>query len=121
MVLSLHERRVIADMERSLSQEDPRLSQRLADFGRTYPEPTRPPPPVEQAPAERGDGRRAGRFTVWSIAVAITLLCGALALSAAGLLAAATVAALCGVACWSVYRRQRRRRPGGPPGGRLRR
>ncbi|MFG1808032.1 DUF3040 domain-containing protein [Streptomyces sp. NPDC049040] len=120
MVLSLHERRVIADMERSLSEEDPRLSKRLASFGRTYPEPMQPPPRAEGPPPEWSGGRRAGRFTVWSIALALTLLCAALALSAAGLLAAATVAALAGVGFWAVYRRQRRRQREGIPQGPIR-
>lgn len=117
MVLSLHERRVIADMERSLSQEDPRLSKKLANFGRTHPEPLPPAPSVEAPPADRTGGRRAGRFTVWSIALALTLLSAALALSAAGLLGAGIVAALAGVVCWAVYRRQRRRQRDVPPGG----
>lgn len=120
MVLSLHERRVIADMERSLSQEEPRLSRQLADFGRTCPEPVRPVPPVPPAqappPAERYGGRRPRRSAVWSVALALTLLSAALALSAAGLLAAAFVAALAGVACSAVYRHQRRRQRDAPPG-----
>jgi hypothetical protein len=117
MALSLHERRVIADLERSLTREDPRLSKQLADFGRARPEPVRAPPPAEASPEDRTGALRARRITAWSSALALTLLCLALALSAAGLLLAAGAAVLGGVACWAVYR-CRHRQPGGPPGAR---
>lgn len=116
MVLSLHERRVIADMERSLTQEEPRLSKKLADFGRAHPEPIRPAPPAELPPADPFGDRRARRTTVWSIALALTLMSVALVLAAAGLLAAASASALAGIACWALYRRRRNRGPAGPPG-----
>lgn len=109
MVLSLHERRVIADLERSLTREEPGLSRTLADFGRPGQEPLRSAPPVEAPPEDRPPLLRARRMTSWSSALALTLLCVALALSAAGLLIAASVTALTGVACWAVYRTQRRR------------
>jgi Flp pilus assembly protein TadB len=109
MVLSLHERRVIADLERSLTREEPELSQRLADLGRPRAEPLRAAPPVEAPPDDR-TAVRARRVTSWSSALALMLLCVALALSAAGLLLAASVTALTGVACWLVYRCKRHRR-----------
>ncbi|NUS11116.1 MAG: DUF3040 domain-containing protein [Streptomyces sp.] len=121
MVLSLHERRVIADLERSLTREDPRLSKTLADFGRTRPQPLHAPAPAEPEPEERAGGERARRITTWSSVLALVLLFSALALSAAGLLLAASVAALAGVVCWAVYRggrhRQQERPPGSEPGG----
>ncbi|CAG7648196.1 DUF3040 domain-containing protein [Actinacidiphila bryophytorum] len=107
MVLSLHERRVIADLERSLTREEPELSKTLADFGAPRPEPLRAPP-VEAPPEER-TAVRARRITSWSSALALMLLCVALALSAAGLLLGASVTALLGVVCWLVYRCQRHR------------
>lgn len=139
MVLSLRERRMIADMERSLTEEDPDLSRRLADFGGARPEPNRtepggrepppgnqpgpigPAPPVMGPPPDVATVRRAQRVALWSLVMALTLLGAALALSAAGLLAAAFAAALTGVACCATYHRAKRRwqgtRPGGPPGG----
>lgn len=145
MVLSLRERRMIADMERSLTEEDPDLSRRLADFGgagtdqnraaagsrdagprdpdRGEPDPPgliRPAPPVTEPPAEVAAVRRAQRVACWSLVLALTLLGAALALSAAGLLAAAFAAALTGVACCATYHRAKRRWQGGrsgPPGG----
>ena len=132
MGLSLHERRVIADIERSLSQEDPGLAKALADFGRTRPggrpvepslaSPARPPavrpaPPAEAQPPDEDSSRRTRRAVAWSVAVALTLLSAALALSEAGLLVAAGAAALGGVVCWGVSRRERRRGPPGPERG----
>jgi Flp pilus assembly protein TadB len=108
MVLSLHERRVIADLERSLTREEPELSRTLADFGRAHPEPLRAPP-VQAAPEDPAAAVRARRITSWSSGLALTLMCVALALSAAGLLLAASAAALAGVACWAVYRCRRHR------------
>jgi hypothetical protein len=117
MVLSLHERRVIADIERSLTREDPGLSRTLADFGRSRPEPLRAPepaPPPLEEPA--GGAPRGRRVTAWASVLALVLLFTALALSAAGLLLAASAAALAGVACWAVHRGGRRRRQEAPPG-----
>lgn len=109
MVLSLHERRVIADLERSLTREEPGLSRTLADFGGPRQDPLRSAPPAPAPPEDRPPPVRGRRLTAWSSGLALTLLCVALALSAAGLLIAASVTALTGVACWAVYRSQRRR------------
>lgn len=143
MVLSLRERRMIADMERSLTEEDPDLSRRLAEFGGTRagpdgsragphddrgPEPGRaargrpvpPAPPAMEPPPEAAAFRRAQRVALWSLVMALTLLGAALALSAAGLLTAAFLAALTGVACCATYHRAKRRRQSvrsRPPGG----
>ncbi|MFI0900400.1 DUF3040 domain-containing protein [Streptomyces sp. NPDC020983] len=120
MVLSLHERRVIADLERLLTRDDPRLSKTLADFGRTHPEPLHPtaPPAPEagQEPAGPPGAERARRVTVWASVLALVLLFAAFALSAAGQLLAASVCALSGVASWGVYRAGRHRGPDRPPG-----
>jgi hypothetical protein len=122
MVLSLHERRVIADLERLLTRDDPRLSKTLADFGRTRPEPLHPPAPpapeVEATPVEPPGAERARRVTAWASVAALVLLFAALALSAAGQLLAASVCALAGVASWAVYRAGRHRSPDPPPPGR---
>ena len=143
MVLSLRERRMIADMERSLTEEDPDLSRRLAEFGGTRAGPDRvrdeqrdprgpqagprdrarpvpPAPPAMEPPPEVAAFRRAQRVALWSLVLALTLLGAALALSAAGLLTAAFLAALTGVACCATYHRARRRRQSvrsRPPGG----
>ncbi|MFI0941488.1 DUF3040 domain-containing protein [Streptomyces sp. NPDC021020] len=121
MVLSLHERRVIADLERLLTRDDPRLSKTLADFGRTRPEPLHPPAPpapeVEPAPVEPPRAERSGRVTAWASVLALVLLFAALALSAAAQLLAASVCALVGVASWAVYRVGRHRGSGRPPPG----
>lgn len=134
MGLSLHERRVIADIERSLSREDPGLAGMLADFGQAHPEPIRPaarpappveplpyldppPPPGEPPPPDdRAETKRIRRAIAWSIALALTLLSAALALSEAGLLVAAVAAALAGFVFWAVSRKERRRRVDGPLG-----
>lgn len=145
MVLSLRERRMIADMERSLTEEDPDLSRRLAEFGGTRAGPDRnraehpddrgpesdrgardraravpPAPPAMEPPPEVAAFRRAQRVALWSLVLALALLGAALALSAAGLLTAAFLAALTGVACCATYHRARRRRQSvrsRPPGG----
>ena len=143
MVLSLRERRMIADMERSLTEEDPDLSRRLAEFGGTRAGPDRardeqrdprgpqagprdrarpvpPAPPAMEPPPEVAAFRRAQRVALWSLVLALTLLGAALALSAAGLLTAAFLAAITGVACCATYHRARRRRQSvrsRPPGG----
>jgi DUF3040 family protein len=145
MVLSLRERRMIADMERSLTEEEPDLSRRLAELGGTRPEPSRPPdgqpdarhpesgrraqdragpvppaPPPMEPPPEVTAFRRAQRVALWSLVLALALLGAALALSAAGLLTAAFLAALTGVACCATYHRAKRRRQSirsRPPGG----
>jgi len=119
MGLTVRERKVLADIEQTLAQEEPRLARQLARMRLTHrtEEPTAPPgePPAaepraeEQAaehPAvpkyvwENEPGTGARRFARWCAALALVLLVVSdLAASSDVLYAAGAMALASGVAC----------------------
>jgi hypothetical protein len=116
MSLTVRERRVLADIERALAQEDPRLARQLV---RMLPA----PPPDEKVPLhwpsesrandspeekpavtrsvwDPEPGTRARRFARWCAALSLVLLVVAgLTASTGVLLGAGATALACGAAC----------------------
>jgi hypothetical protein len=105
MSLSRHDRRVLADIEQHLSEDDPHLTWMLSSFGRAAPRCTLLPRLLRRC-------RAVPVVTAAFLSIAVTLLVVAIAVRSAALVIAATA-----VACVSVLSKltgsfQRSRRGG---------
>lgn len=141
MSLSVRERRVLADIERTLAQDDPRLARQMrqmrlspvaeepgpppADRQRAQSPPPRQPaaamgPPPVPVPADDRDersGRGARRFTRWCAALALVLLVVSDLASSTAVLFAAGAVAVVSCAGAVAARKARGRDPGAGSGG----
>jgi Flp pilus assembly protein TadB len=105
MGLSMHDRRVLADIEQQINENDPRLAMLLASFGRSAPGPR----------AMAALRRQVGLIVKYAVLVTgMSLLVAAVALHNAALLVAAVGTALgYGLFRWAVGPGQHHQAPRG--------